>query len=66
MWTEPLGREVLIVDMDTRFPERMLGGHKINWENMTGTEGDGMLSASFLNHFLYGTLTSHPACIGSC
>lgn len=55
-WTKLLGSDVLIVDMDTRAPDgenEIFGANKINWETMDGKEGGGMLSASFLNHYLY-------------
>jgi hypothetical protein len=57
-WKEPLGRDVLIVDMDTRWPDgdnEVFGATKLNWENVTGSEGGSMLTASVLNHYLYGT-----------
>ncbi|PVH92451.1 hypothetical protein DM02DRAFT_699918, partial [Periconia macrospinosa] len=58
-WDKPLGRDVLILDMDTRSPDgenEVFGPKKLNWETATGQEGDGMLSASFMNHFLYAQI----------
>jgi len=74
-WKEPLGRDVLIVDMDTRWPDgdnEIFGKTKLNWENVTGSEGGSMLTASVLNHYMYCTLstcvpaTSHPLCARRC
>ncbi|KAF1951810.1 hypothetical protein CC80DRAFT_519069 [Byssothecium circinans] len=59
VWNEPLGSDVLIIDMDTRSPEgtnEVFGPDKLNWETATGKEGGGMLSASFMNHFLYAQI----------
>ncbi|KAF2636677.1 hypothetical protein P280DRAFT_147453 [Massarina eburnea CBS 473.64] len=59
VWREPLGSNVLIIDMDTRSPDgknEVLGPNKLNWETATGKEGGGMLSASFMNHFLYAQI----------
>jgi hypothetical protein len=65
-WKEPLGSDVLIVDMDTRWPDgdnEVFGKTKLNWENVTGTEGGSMLTAAVLNHFMYGTSAFHvPSC----
>jgi hypothetical protein len=58
-WKEPLGSDVLIIDMDTRWPDgdnEVFGKGKLNWENVTGNEGGSMLTASVLNHFMYGEL----------
>lgn len=58
-WREPLGKDVLIVDMDTRWPDgdnEVFGKTKLNWENVTGNEGGSMLTASVLNHFMYAQI----------
>jgi hypothetical protein len=56
-WTKPLGKEVLIVDIDTRMPNgtnELWNEAPLNWETMMDNKGDGgMISASFMNHFLY-------------
>jgi hypothetical protein len=56
-WTRPLGKEVLIVDIDTRVPNgtnELFNEAPLNWETMMDNHGDGgRISASFMNHFLY-------------
>jgi hypothetical protein len=59
-WTEPLGNQVLIVDIDTRRPDgknELWNDGRLDWEHMnTEHGGNGILSASQLNHYLYGEL----------
>ncbi|KAK4107464.1 hypothetical protein N656DRAFT_720002 [Canariomyces notabilis] len=57
-WNQPLRKEVLIVDMDTRDP----GGEngisstgKIDWESVKA-EGPGLLTVAHVNHFLYSQI----------
>jgi hypothetical protein len=62
-WDRPLGKDVLIVDIDTRMPNgtnELWNEAPLNWEKMMDNNGDGgMISASFMNHFLYCKHT-HP------
>lgn len=56
-WTEPLGREVLIVDIDTRIPDgsnELWHRGRMNWDTLPNEGDGGMISASQMNHFLYG------------
>lgn len=56
-WTEPLGREVLIVDIDTRIPDglnELWDKGRMNWDTLKSEGDGGMISASQMNHFLYG------------
>jgi hypothetical protein len=54
-WLEPLRKDILIVDIDTRMPEKrneLWAEGRMNWETLD--EGDGgITSASFMNHYLY-------------
>jgi hypothetical protein len=55
-WTEPLGNQVLIVDIDTRLPDsknELWNDGRLDWEHIENG-GNGVLSASQLNHYLYG------------
>jgi hypothetical protein len=54
-WDAPLGKDVLVVDIDTRMPNgsnELWNEAHLNWETMDQGDG-GMISASFMNHFLY-------------
>ena len=56
-WKEPLGKEVLIVDIDTRVPNgknELWSEGRMNWETLKKEGSGGMVSASLMNHFLYG------------
>lgn len=56
-WTEPLKDQVLIVDIDTRVPEgsnELWNKGRMNWETLKDEGDGGMISASQMNHFLYG------------
>jgi hypothetical protein len=58
-WTEPLGNQVLIADIDTRRPDgknELWNDGRLDWEHMK-TDGNGVLSASQMSHYLYGTPT---------
>ena len=60
-WTEPLKNQVLIVDIDTRIPNKkgeLWNEDRMNWEAMSPKGDGGMVSASFMNHFFYGLY--HP------
>ncbi|RYN82484.1 hypothetical protein AA0120_g9846 [Alternaria tenuissima] len=55
VWTRPLGKKVLIVDIDTRVPtgeNELLNPERLDWENLK-TSGAGMVSNSIMNHYLY-------------
>jgi hypothetical protein len=59
-WTESLGQNVLIVDIDTRVPQgpnEVWSNGSINWEALESDNDGGMITASQMNHFLYGMLT---------
>lgn len=58
IWTEPLGKDLLILDVDTRYPEQMFDPKKqVDWEHL---ETDNLVTEAVFNHYLYGTLTSLP------
>lgn len=55
-WKKPLRNEILIVDIDTRTPDgenELWNSERMDWQNMNGGKDGGMVSASFMNHFLY-------------
>ena len=55
-WKEPLRNEILILDIDTRLPQgqnELWNDGRLNWDKMSKSEDMGMISASFMNHFLY-------------
>ena len=55
-WEEPLRNQILIVDIDTRVPNgpnELWNDKRLNWESMKDEGDGGMVSASFMNHFLY-------------
>lgn len=54
IWTEPLGKDLLIVDVDTRYPDQMFDGNKrLDWEH-SNTDGENLVSEAVFNHYLYG------------
>ncbi|EOA87895.1 hypothetical protein ACJQWK_08335 [Exserohilum turcicum] len=58
-WREPLRNQVLIVDIDTRIPDKeneLWNEHRLNWETMKAEGDGGMVSASFMNHFFYAQI----------
>jgi hypothetical protein len=60
-WKEPLRNEVLIVDIDTRVPNgqnELWHEGRMNWNSLKTEGSGGMVSASFMNHFLYGETDS--------
>lgn len=64
-WDEPLKKQILIVDIDTRVPDKtneLWSEGSMDWEKLEET-GGGMLSASQMNHFLYGEWCFH---VGWC
>ncbi|KAH8912504.1 hypothetical protein BR93DRAFT_81816 [Coniochaeta sp. PMI_546] len=57
-WKEPMGKEILIVDIDTRNPDGKNGifnANKIHWEAVEAS-GSGLLTVSHLNHFIYSQI----------
>lgn len=62
-WTEPLGKKVLIVDIDTRLADgknEIWNNGRLDWEHMENG-GNGVLSASQMNHYLYGKIENEQA-----
>jgi hypothetical protein len=56
-WTESLKEQILIVDIDTRVPQgenELWNKGRMNWETLKDEGDGGMISASQMNHFLYG------------
>jgi len=54
-WRKPLGKKVLIVDIDTRVPtgeNELLNPERMDWEQLK-MEGSGLVSNSIMNHYLY-------------
>jgi hypothetical protein len=55
-WKKPLRNEICVVDIDTRVPDgknELWNGQRMDWKNMSAEHDGGMVSASFMNHFLY-------------
>lgn len=55
-WHEPLRNQILIVDIDTRVPNgpnELWNDKRLDWDAMKAKGDGGMVSASFMNHFLY-------------
>ncbi|KAF1848822.1 uncharacterized protein K460DRAFT_375593 [Cucurbitaria berberidis CBS 394.84] len=58
-WKEPLRNEILILDIDTRVPQgknELWNDGRLNWEAMKEEGDGGLVSASFMNHFLYAQI----------
>jgi hypothetical protein len=59
-WKKPLGNQILIVDMDTRpvngSNELFDPAGNMNWETLDAHNDGGIMSASFMNHFLYAQI----------
>jgi hypothetical protein len=56
IWKEPLGKDLLIVDVDTRYPEQMFDPKKrVDWEHMDAGDSKSLGTESVFNHYLYGT-----------
>lgn len=67
-WKEPLSNKILIVDIDTRFPDgsnELWNKDRMDWPSMNSEKDGGMVSASFMNHFMYckRSLTTLTPCI---
>ncbi|KAF2025413.1 hypothetical protein EK21DRAFT_116816 [Setomelanomma holmii] len=58
-WTEPLGKRVLIVNVDTRVPtgdnQILNPSGKIDWESVPSS-GTGLVSHAIANHYLYSMI----------
>jgi len=58
-WKKPLRNEILIVDIDTRVPDgnnELWNAKRMDWHTMNAEKDGGMVSASFMNHFLYSQI----------
>ncbi|KAJ8116555.1 hypothetical protein OPT61_g2041 [Boeremia exigua] len=58
-WKEPLRNDILIVDIDTRIPDgdnELWNSERLEWDTMNAKQDGGMVSASFMNHFLYSQI----------
>ena len=67
-WKEPLRNKILIVDIDTRVPDgdnELWNSDRMDWANMDAEKDGGMVSASFMNHFLYCKHLSNSNLLGS-
>lgn len=56
IWTKPLKKKVLIVDIDTREPSgdnQILNSAKMDWEKLDVSGGE-LVSNGIMNHYLYG------------
>ncbi|KAF2279123.1 uncharacterized protein EI97DRAFT_456518 [Westerdykella ornata] len=57
IWTEPLGKDLLIVDVDTRYPEQMFDPSKrVDWEHL---DTDNLVTEAVFNHYLYATIHNY-------
>jgi hypothetical protein len=58
-WTKPLGKKILIVDIDTRVPtgdnQILNPDKKINWQELENS-GAGLTSHAISNHYLYAMI----------
>ncbi|KAL2357383.1 hypothetical protein BJ546DRAFT_308158 [Cryomyces antarcticus] len=62
IWHKPFGKEICIVDVDTRIPtgiNQVFNKSRLDWEKLGDEKfmdaGLGRVSAGVLNHYLYGT-----------
>jgi hypothetical protein len=50
---KPLGKKILILDVDTRYPRNMFHANEsAHWET---THEEELLSQAIINHYTYGT-----------
>ncbi|KAH6148227.1 hypothetical protein HBI68_192740 [Parastagonospora nodorum] len=63
IWTKPLGKDILIIDIDTRQPtgyNQILNNRKLNWEKLGDgaymDEDVGLTSSAIFNHYLYSQI----------
>ncbi|KAJ4294909.1 hypothetical protein N0V88_005148 [Collariella sp. IMI 366227] len=57
-WTTPLGKDILVVDIDTRKPDgenEIFSEKQMHWDSAEA-KGPGLLSISHINHFLYAQI----------
>ncbi|GAB1312579.1 Nucleotide-diphospho-sugar transferase domain-containing protein [Madurella fahalii] len=57
-WTTSMGRDILVVDIDTRNPNgknELFNPDKIDWETVRAS-GSGLLTVSHINHFIYSQI----------
>jgi hypothetical protein len=55
-WSKPLGKRVLMVDIDTRLPDKeneLFHDKPMDWSKHE-TKGGGLVSNGIMNHYLYG------------
>jgi hypothetical protein len=55
-WTKSLGKRILMVDIDTRLPDKeneIMGKKTIDWEKHESL-GGGLVTNGIMNHYLYG------------
>ncbi|KAL5118664.1 hypothetical protein ACEQ8H_003341 [Pleosporales sp. CAS-2024a] len=58
IWTKPLGKKLLIVDIDTRMPtdsNQILNPEKLNFERLE-MGGGGLVSNAIMHHYLYAMI----------
>jgi hypothetical protein len=58
IWKQPLGKKILIVDIDTRVPSdtnQILNPAKLNFESME-MKGGGLVSNAIMNHYMYALI----------
>ncbi|KAH7377621.1 hypothetical protein BKA66DRAFT_571945 [Pyrenochaeta sp. MPI-SDFR-AT-0127] len=58
IWPKPLGKKVLIVDIDTRVPtgeNQILNPDVLDWEHLD-MHGGGLVSNAIINHYLYALI----------
>ncbi|KAH7558989.1 hypothetical protein BM1_05126 [Bipolaris maydis] len=58
IWKKPLGRKILIVDIDTRAPtekNNIFNPERMNWEALK-KGGTDLVSTGILNHYLYAAI----------
>lgn len=54
-WNEPMGTDILIIDIDTRKPNRknqVFNARKMDWETVQAS-GSSLLTVAHMNHFTY-------------
>lgn len=57
-WTESMGKEILVVDIDTRNPDgenEIFNANKISWEAVQAS-GSGLVTVSHVNHYIYSQI----------
>ncbi|KAL2264232.1 hypothetical protein VTK26DRAFT_64 [Humicola hyalothermophila] len=57
-WQTPLGKDLLILELDTRFPagkDEIFNPEIMNWEAVKAS-GSSLLTISYLNHYIYSQI----------